>query len=282
MEFMRVVGDRRSIRWFRTWMPVESAKVQRILEAARMTGCPGNVQPWRAVVVRQAELEADDRERLLAAANRQRPHEQAPVWIYWFGDASAAGPEMFYSQIELGLDVGMISRAAGWDAAAARASIDEGTPAPEGMAPLHEMLHEMPPHVAGIIASQETNGACAVACLAAVDQGLATCLHVPCAPSRAADLYEVLGVPAHFVPVWVQLLGYPAESPDGGGQRPREPFEALFADGRWGSPYRRDPAVVAELEDARLLQPAAPLPGRHEELEHLERMFGYVGDGGPS
>jgi nitroreductase len=280
MEFMRVVGDRRSIRWFRTWTPVEPAKVQRILEAARMTGCPGNLQPWRAVVVRQAELEPGDRERLLTAANRQRAHEQAPVWIYWFGDASAAGPESFYAQIELGLSIGSLSSAAGWDPGAARAAIDEGRAAPEGMAPLHEMLHELPPQVSGIIAGQETNGACAVACLAAVDQGLGTCLHVPCAPSRAAELYEVLGVPAHFVPVWVQLVGYPAESPDAGGQRPRDPFEELFAEGRWGSPLPRDPGVVADLEREGLLQPEMPLPGRHEEIERLARMFGYTGDGG--
>ena len=80
MEFLEVVGSRRSIRWFRPWQPVEVEKVQRILEAARVTGCPGNLQPWRAVVVSQIDLDPVDRDRLLDAANRQRPHEQAPVW----------------------------------------------------------------------------------------------------------------------------------------------------------------------------------------------------------
>ena len=47
MELMRVIGSRRSIRWFRTWQPVEPERIQRILEAARMTGCPGNLQPKR-------------------------------------------------------------------------------------------------------------------------------------------------------------------------------------------------------------------------------------------
>ena len=69
------------------------------------------------------------------------------------------------------------------------------------------------------------------------------------------------------------FLGHPAESPDGGGQRPRAPFEELFAWRRWGSPFLRDPEVVEELRREALLQPEAPLPGRTEELERLGRMF---------
>ena len=109
MEFLNVVGSRRSIRWFRPWQAVESTKIQRILEAARLTGCPGNLQPWRAVVVVAAELDPAERGRLLDIANHQRAHEQAPVWIYWFGDPDAAVPEAFYAQVMLGLDVGMLA-----------------------------------------------------------------------------------------------------------------------------------------------------------------------------
>ena len=85
----------------------------------------------------------------------------------------------------------------------------------------------------------------------------------------------ILGAPEHLVPVWLQLLGYPAESPEAGGQRPRRPFEELFSLGRWGSPFPRDPAVVEELRAGGLIGEPAPLPGREEELEHLARMFGY-------
>lgn len=130
MEFLRVVGSRRSIRWFRPWQPVEAEKVQRILEAARVTGCPGNLQPWRAIVVTQADLDAGDRDRLLDAANRQRPHEQAPVWIYWFGDASAVAASTFLAQISLGLEVGMLAREAGWDAEAPGPQSRTGSPRP--------------------------------------------------------------------------------------------------------------------------------------------------------
>ena len=77
--------------------------------------------------------------------------------------------------------------------------------------------------------------------------------------------------------MWVQLLGHAAESPDGGGQRPRQPFEELFSLGRWGSPFPRDPEVVQEMSRLGLLQEQAPRPGRGEELAHLARMFGYGG-----
>jgi nitroreductase len=275
MEFLQVVGSRRSIRWFRPWQPVEAQKLQRILEAARVTGCPGNLQPWRAVVVTQADLDAGDRARLLDAANRQRPHEQAPVWIYWFGDASAVAASAFLAQISVGLEVGMLAREAGWDAEAARAAIEDGVPPPAGMPPLHQTVHGLPPEVAAIVAAQETVGAVTTATLAAVNEGLGTCLHVACSPQTASELYAVLGVPPHFVPSWLQLVGYPAESPEAGGARPREPFEALFALMRWGRPLAREPSVVAGLEREGLIQAPAPLPGRDEEVAALARMFGY-------
>lgn len=275
MSFMNVVGSRRSIRWFQPETPVASQKIQRILEAARMTGCPGNVQPWRAVVVVQADLDPVDRERLLDAGNRQRAHEQAPVWIYWFCDPTAAAPAVFVEQIALGLRLGALAEGAGWSEDAARSAIDDGVPAPPGMPPLHQIVHGVPPEIGALVAAREVIGACTIATLAAVDEGLGTCLHVPAAPQSAGTLFEVLRVPAHFTPIWLQLVGYPAERPEAGGQRPREPFDQLFAEGQWGVPYSRDPEVVAGLERDGLLQAQAPLPGREEELAELTRMFGY-------
>jgi nitroreductase len=275
MELMRVIGSRRSIRWFRTWQPVEPERIQRILEAARMTGCPGNLQPWRAVVVVQAELEPSDRERLLDASNHQRAHEQAPVWIYWFADPTAVAPSAFLNQVNVGLQVGMLAASAGWSLDAARAAIESGVPTPQGMPPLDQTVHGLSPEIAAVLAAQETVGACTVATLAARDQGLGTCLHVATSPASAPVLFDVLAVPRHFLPGWLQLVGYPAESPEAGGQRPREPFDALFASMRWGAPFPRDPAIVADLEREGLIQAQAPLPGRDEEIAHLGRMFGY-------
>ena len=95
MEFNRWVGTRRSVRYFKTWQPVEKDKIQRILETARWTTCPGNLQPWRVIVVYRDELDEASRELLLKADNWQGAHVQAPVWIYWFGDVAAARPDAF-------------------------------------------------------------------------------------------------------------------------------------------------------------------------------------------
>ena len=56
-------------------------------------------------------------------------------------------------------------------------------------------------------------------------------------------------------------LGYPAESPEAGGQRPRPPFEELYFEGRYGEPFARDPLVVKDLEESNMFQAPAPASG---------------------
>jgi len=275
MEFNRVVGSRRSIRYYKTWQPVEEDKIQRILEAVRFTTCPGNLQPWRAVVVYRDELDDATRELLLKADNWQGAHVQAPVWIYWFGDVAVARPDNFVrNTIEL-LSVGAIPAAYGWAKDTIRAAIDGGEETPEGMASIQEILHDMPEEISRAMAHGETVGACAVAVLAAVNAGLGTCLHTVGRPTMVAKVKQALGVPDSWLPVWVQLLGYPAESAEAGGQRPRKPYEELYFRMKYGQPMTRDPGVVAELQAEGLLQAAAPLPGREDELRYLARMYGY-------
>lgn len=275
MEFLETVGKRRSIRWFKTWEPVPREKIQRILEVVRLTTCPGNLQPWRAIVVERDKLDPDTREKLLAADNWQGAHTQAPVWIYYYADPDSAVPDVFKARVEQLIGIGALPAAYGWSVEAANAAIDEGTEAPPGMPGLDTLLHGLPYEISGIVAAQETTGACAVATLAAVNEGLGTCLHMIASPPKQAIVKELLGVPDRCVPVWVQLVGYPAEDPDAGGQRPRLPFEDLFFEGRWGKSFARDAEVVADLEQEGLLQPTAPRPTRMEELKYLTRMFGY-------
>ena len=95
MDLLEAIGRRRSIRWFKPWEPVPLETVQRVLEAARMTGSPGNLQPWRAVVVEPARLDPSERQQLLEANNVQRAQELAPVWIYWYADPESAVPDVF-------------------------------------------------------------------------------------------------------------------------------------------------------------------------------------------
>jgi nitroreductase len=278
MDFTRLVGSRRSVRWFKSWEPVPKANIQRILEIARWTTCPGNLQPWKAVVVYRDELDQATREELLKADNWQGAHTQAPVWIYWYGDPDSATGECFVRNTYELLDVGAIPAAYGWARDTIKAAIQEGVETPEGMASIQEILHNLPPEISAMMAYSETVGACAVAALAAVDQGLGTCLHTIARPSMQDRVKELLGVPARCMPVWNQLVGFSAESPAAGGQRPRGPFEESFFFGKWGQPFERDEAVVAELTDEGLLQPAAPLPQRWEELRFLARMYGYPED----
>src|SRR2546423_14347718 len=95
MDFLQVVGDRRTIRWFKSWEQVPTEKIQRILEAVRLSTCPGNLQPWRAVGVVRDELDDAVRDELLAGDNWQGGHTQAPGWIYWDADPRVGPAENF-------------------------------------------------------------------------------------------------------------------------------------------------------------------------------------------
>ena len=126
MEFLEVVGSRRSIRWFKTWEKVPRDKIQRILEVVRLTTCPGNLQPWRAIVVERDALDKGTREGLLGADNWQGAHTQAPVWIYWYADPSVTRPESFQERtIEL-TDAGALPPAYGWSKEMIEAAIMRG------------------------------------------------------------------------------------------------------------------------------------------------------------
>jgi len=263
-------------RWYKTWESVPQDKIQRILEVVRLTTCPGNLQPWRAIVVERDKLDAATRDRLLADDNWQGAHTQAPVWIYWYGDLNAARPESFASKTKDLIDFGALPTTFGWSKQMIDNAIDKGEQVPEGMPAINELLHGLPVEASANIAYSETVGACAVATLAAVNEGLGTSLHMIAAPSKQEDVKKLLGVPDSFVPVWLQLVGYPAEDPDAGGVRPRQPYEELYSYMKWGHPYSRNLHVVEQLESEGLPQPTdQPKPNRFDELKYLARMFGY-------
>ncbi len=278
MEFLEAVGSRRSVRWFKTYEPVEREKVQEILEVIRLTTCPGNLQPWRAIVVWRDELDDDTREELLKADNWQGAHVQAPCWIYIFADVEAAGTDRFAANTQELIECGALPGAYGWSKTRIVDAIERAVETPAGMASIHELLHDLPHEASAAIAYAETVGACSVATLAAVNQGLGTVLHMIARPTSQARVREILGVPETWVPVWIQLVGYSAEDQKAGGQRPRRPFEDLFFEGKVGTPFTRDPKVVERLTEAKLLQAPAPTPGRRDELMFLARMYGYPED----
>ena len=51
MQLREVIGRRRSIRFVKTYKPVETEKIQCMLEAARIASHWGNVQTLKAVAV---------------------------------------------------------------------------------------------------------------------------------------------------------------------------------------------------------------------------------------
>ncbi len=119
-------------------------------------------------------------------------------------------------------------------------------------------------------AAFDCGGAGTQGLLVAVDEGLGACW-TAFNPVVAKQLLEI---PDDWIPLYVLNLGYPLESPDAGGQRPRPPFEELYFEGKFGQPFRRDPKVVEELQRETLFTEAAPTAGRMQELRELARKLG--------
>ena len=55
MDFLELVKSRYSVRSYQS-RPVEQEKLDRVLEAARLAPTGSNEQPWKFVVVRDAEI----------------------------------------------------------------------------------------------------------------------------------------------------------------------------------------------------------------------------------
>ncbi len=80
MDLYEAIRTRYSARAYHD-RPVEQDKLDRVLEAARLAPSGSNRQPWKFVVVRDAEL----RRKLSAACNEQAFIAQAPVVIAGVG-----------------------------------------------------------------------------------------------------------------------------------------------------------------------------------------------------
>ena len=80
-------------------------------------------------------------------------------------------------------------------------------------------------------------------------------------------------VPDEWIPFYSINVGYPLESREAGGQRPRPPFEEQYFLNRYGNAFPRDPKVVKELEESKLFTtPARPDNGeRRKEVRDLAR-----------
>lgn len=240
--------------------PVEPEKIQRMLEAARIASHWGNVQSLRAVVVFRDSAPQEVLDAITAPIAGFQIR-LAPVVIVWYVETAAVDEQS--DRLRELLKAGALGFGEGKAEALERQIIPFFT----NILPMMKQpgLNEV-----------DCGQGIAQATLMAFEQGLGTC----CLGSGNGDkVRENLGLPETARVLLLQTVGYPAESPEAGGQRPRQPFEKLFHMNGYGNPFPRSPEVVQELEGNGMLQAPAPLPWREAELEYLKNALGLKGHG---
>jgi nitroreductase len=260
MELREVIGRRRSIRFLLPYKPVEPEKIQLMLEAARIASHWGNVQSLRAVVVFKDSAPQAVRDALLAPIAGFQIR-LAPVVIVWYVETAAVDEQS--DRLRELLKAGALGFGEGKE----QALEEQIIPIFEG---IRESLKQ--PGLNEIDCGQGI----AQATLMAFEQGLGTCcLGTP----HGEQIRQNLGLPESARVILLQTVGYPAESPEAGGQRPRQPFEKLFHMNGFGKAFPRSQAVVEKLKEDGMLQDPAPTPWREEELEYLKKALGVKGHG---
>lgn len=260
MELREVIGRRRSIRFLRPYRPVEPEKIQRMLEAARLASHWGNVQSLRAVVVFRDSAPAEIIDALYAPIAGWQIRI-APVVIVWYIDTAAVDVQS--ERLRELLDAGALGFGE-----------QKRDDLETVLIPIFDSIRDSlkQPGLGEVDCGQGI----AQATLMAFEQGLGTCcLGTP----KTEEIRVGLGLPDSCRVLLLQTVGYPAESPEAGGQRPRRPFEELFFMNRYGDTFPRSDEVVAELTADAMFTAPAPQPWREDELEFLRRALGLEGSG---
>ena len=189
MDTFDAISKRRSIRKFKP-DPVPPGLITRCLEAARLAPSGTNCQPWKFLVVRDAE----NRQRILDAAFGQPMFGQAPAVIVLLGDTKAYRKRFRRGQ-EL-IEVGAL----------AREDVEKAAFA-------YKEIKQVEDDTAAIVANCMLAGQNLV--LEAAEQGLGSCWVMLFKKDRIS---EVFGLPKHLFPVALIPLGYPDQDPP---SRPR-------------------------------------------------------------
>ena len=258
MELKEVIGRRRSMRFLRPYKPVEREKLQKMLEAARLASFWGNVQALGAVVIERASAPAEVVKALPAGtAIGGFQFRLAPVVIVWTLDWARV--EQQGTRLHELVDAGAL----GVNPEKSHAYMDET------LIPFFQAATEAIKQ--GGLTEVDCGQGIAQATLVAYEEGLGTCL-IGCPNDR--KLRRALALPDTVKVLVLQTVGYPAEDPEAGGQRPRLPFEERFSLNRWGAPFPRDERVVGDLVAAKMIRATAPLPYRRDELRWLQEQYG--------
>jgi nitroreductase len=257
MEFKEVVGRRRSIRFFDPDKPVEREKIQTILETARLASCAVNAHWLRAIVVQRDDIPKEKLDQLKTPV-AALALDLAPVHIYFFVDLGIVN-KIKGSRLRQLVDVGALAPTHGWS----HKFVDDFV--------YPQILEPMTKNLTGYMgaAFADAGGAAQNALLAAFDEGLGACLNTP----NPVLTKQVFGVPEDWHSLWVMLVGYPSETWEAGGQRPRPAFEELYYEGGYGTPFKRDQAVVDRLTREKMFTTPAPLPDRTAEIRRLAEEY---------
>lgn len=257
MEFSQVIGSRRSIRYYQAWRPVEREKIQTILEAARLSFRGVNAAFAKAVVVYRDDVTPEQREELKDPTTTAQL-DMAPVWINWFGDLNAVASAVERGTLKQLVDVGALPPSHGWS----HRYVDSVV-IPQVLRPI---MDDATTNL--VLTARESFAAVNQAVLTAVDQGLGTML----TSMNPQAISQLVKAPDHWIFLVNQLVGYSAESTEG-GQRPREPFEDDFYETTYGQSFTRDEAVVEQLRSTGMIQDQGQ-PWRRDEIRNLARMYG--------
>jgi nitroreductase len=253
MEVKRVIGNRRSIRYYLPFRPVERAKVQKMLEAARRASCVGNVTVARAVVIWKDQASPE----LIKAITPPLGYQQmqtAPCFILWYHDKMSYEVNKWIDNLKNLAE----QRRIGEDVERTKEVIEKNLRAAFGAS--WEQMAVAP------LAFMDVGQAVAQATMVAWDEGLGTCLM---SSPRMEQIGKLLNLPDTAIPVCLMSVGYPAESWEAGGQTSRPPFGDIFFEMKHGSCFKPEPDVEEELKRDGMIQPPAPLPWREEELKYL-------------
>ncbi len=255
---LRALGNRRSIRYFDEAKTVEPWKIETMLQAARFASCQGNINCTEAIVVRRDECDVwDELEECVSGFNVQIIN-QASHLIIWLTNLNAWYGRAVNGISTVSLAVAM-SKYHGWNY---EFSMTQTIP----------RLMSFPTERTENLLRFETGQAVGNATAAAVGLGLGTILIA--FGRKPGGVEKAFGLPPHYRFTWGQAVGYPLESADAGGQRPRLKYERLFHDNAFGVPLESDAATVEMLTEKGLIQEQAPLPGRLEEVVGIAERHG--------
>lgn len=254
LDALSAIGTRRSIRWYEPNKPVERWKIQAMLESARIAPSAGNFNGQRAIVVYRDE---DPEIWEFISDWSQITTQMAPILFFWCYDLSNYDTQG--QSIHDLMRTGALDKAHGWEY--------------DRVNKLFPLPAILPDFIMHRLAAIDLGNAIQNTMITASSLGLSTCLNGASGGARR-NVKAKFQLPGTYVFCWLMTVGYAAENVDGGGSRPRPPFETMFFEKNVGNPFKREEGVVNLLKELNLIQAAGPLPGRLEEINKLTKRFG--------